>query len=281
MAFQGFLKEDTATTLRLGPFVDKTDGVTYEVAMATAMNNATTGVRISKNGAALAARTTATEPVYDAFGYYLVNLDATDVGASGRLKVIFGDAAVCLPCEADFEIIPADLFDTLLVAQPAAAILKFFNKATPTGTVNSLPDAVAGAAGGVSIVGSEMAVAAASKTGYAIGVGGIGATAFAASAIDAAALAADAVDEIIDEVVEGTTTLRQATRLNLSALTGKSSGGGTATPIFRDIGDTKPRITATVDADGNRTAVTRDGTQEILWDGLKNLSIVSDGGWFI
>ncbi len=99
------------------------------------------------------------------------------------------------------------------------------------------------------------------KTGYAIGIGGIGATAFAANAINAAALAADAVDEIIDEVVEGTTTLRQATRLTLSTLTGKSSGGGTATVVFRDIGDTKNRISATVDADGNRTAVgTRDGT---------------------
>jgi hypothetical protein len=104
-------------------------------------------------------------------------------------------------------------------------------------------------------------VAAASKTGYAIGVGGIAATAFAANAIDAASLAADAVDEIHDEVVEGTTTSRQATRLVLSTLTGKSSGGGTATVIFRDIGDTKNRISATVDADGNRTSIgTRDGT---------------------
>jgi len=38
----------------------------------------------------------------------------------------------------------------------AGAFKKFFNIETPTGTVNSLPDAVAGAAGGVSIVGSKM-----------------------------------------------------------------------------------------------------------------------------
>jgi len=84
---------------------------------------------------------------------------------------------------------------------------------------------------------------------------------FAAGAIDANALAADAVDEIVDEVVEDTTTIRQAFRLILSVLTGKSAGGGTATLTFRDIGDTKNRISATVDADGNRTAIgTRDGT---------------------
>lgn len=40
----------------------------------------------------------------------------------------------------------------------AAAFKKFFNVATPTGTVNSIPDAVAGAASGIAIVGSAMAV---------------------------------------------------------------------------------------------------------------------------
>lgn len=78
--------------------------------------------------------------------------------------------------------------------------------------------------------------------------------------VKAAGLAADAVDEILDEVVEGTTTLRQAIKIMLSALVAKVSGGGTTTITFRDIGDSKDRITATVDADGNRTAVTLDGS---------------------
>uniref|UniRef100_A0A6M3JV02 Uncharacterized protein n=2 Tax=viral metagenome TaxID=1070528 RepID=A0A6M3JV02_9ZZZZ len=111
-----FLKEDTAATIKLGPFVDKTDGVTYEVGMAAAMNHADTGVRISKNGGAFAARTTLTLPVYDAFGYYLVNLDATDTGTPGTLKCIFGDAAVCLPCQADFQIVHANVYDSLFAA---------------------------------------------------------------------------------------------------------------------------------------------------------------------
>jgi hypothetical protein len=68
------------------------------------------------------------------------------------------------------------------------------------------------------------------------------------------------VDEIIDEVMEGTTTLRQAIRLLLSVAVGKASGLDTTTAVFRDIGDTKNRISATVDADGNRTAVTTDAT---------------------
>lgn len=68
------------------------------------------------------------------------------------------------------------------------------------------------------------------------------------------------VDAIIDDVIEGTLTLRQAVRIYLAALAGKSAGGGTATITFRDKADSKNRISATVDADGNRTAVTLDGT---------------------
>jgi hypothetical protein len=67
-------------------------------------------------------------------------------------------------------------------------------------------------------------------------------------------------DSIHDEVVEGTTTLRQAVRLMLAVLTGKASGGATTAITYRDIGDTKDRVVATVDSDGNRTAVTRDGS---------------------
>lgn len=98
------------------------------------------------------------------------------------------------------------------------------------------------------------------KAGYGLADGAITAAKFAAGAIDAAALAADAVDEFHDEVVEGSITLRQAVRLMLAALTGKSSGGGSGTITFRDVADTKNRISATVDANRNRTAVTRDGT---------------------
>ena len=44
----------------------------------------------------------------------------------------------------------------------AAAVKKLFNVAAPTGTINSLPDAVPGAANGLAIVGSQMALDATS-----------------------------------------------------------------------------------------------------------------------
>lgn len=66
--------------------------------------------------------------------------------------------------------------------------------------------------------------------------------------------------DISEQTVEGTRTVRGALRLILSALAGKLSGAATTTVTIRDADDTKNRITATVDADGNRTAVTLDDT---------------------
>jgi len=55
-------------------------------------------------------------------------------------------------------------------------------------------------------------------------------------------------------------SLEEANKLELAALGGKLSGGATATNTIRAADDSKDRITATVDSDGNRTAVTLDGT---------------------
>jgi hypothetical protein len=68
-------------------------------------------------------------------------------------------------------------------------------------------------------------------------------------------------DLIWDEAMEGTETARQKMNLHSAVLLNKSSGGGTTTSTFRDAADGKNRISATTDANGNRTAVgTRDGS---------------------
>jgi hypothetical protein len=63
---------------------------------------------------------------------------------------------------------------------------------------------------------------------------------------------------VLDRIVEGTTTALQLIRGFGAALLGKSSGLGTATATYRDTADSKNRITATVDSDGNRSSVTLD-----------------------
>jgi hypothetical protein len=61
------------------------------------------------------------------------------------------------------------------------------------------------------------------------------------------------------EDIETGLTLRQALRLVTAATAGKISGGGTATVTIRNaVVDGVDRIVATVDTDGNRTAITYD-----------------------
>jgi len=83
------------------------------------------------------------------------------------------------------------------------------------------------------------------------------------SIVAAAAPTANAnADALLDRAagVETGLTVRQAMRLMAAVLYGKASGMTSTTAVFRDIGDTKDRITATVDSDGNRTAISRDAT---------------------
>lgn len=120
--------------------------------------------------------------------------------------------------------------------------------ASVTGSVGSVTGAVGSVTGSVGSVAS----------------GGITATSIAADAIGASELASDALaeiaDAVLDEVIEGSTTLRQVLRGFAAALLSKASGLATTTAVYRDVGDTKDRITATVDASGNRSAVTLDLT---------------------
>ena len=72
--------------------------------------------------------------------------------------------------------------------------------------------------------------------------------------------AAQIADAVHDEAIDGAYTFRQSMRLSNAVLVGKVSGAGTGVETFRDISDTKNRVRSTVDSNGNRTAVTVDGT---------------------
>jgi hypothetical protein len=64
--------------------------------------------------------------------------------------------------------------------------------------------------------------------------------------------------EVLNATVEANVSLAESLRLANSVLGGKVSGAGTATETFRDINDTKNRVVADVDNNGNRTAITLD-----------------------
>jgi hypothetical protein len=75
-----------------------------------------------------------------------------------------------------------------------------------------------------------------------------------------AAISSVSSGSVLTDVLEGTMTVEEALRLILAAVAGLSNGGGTNTLNFRDLANSKNRLQLTVDADGNRTAVTADGS---------------------
>ena len=99
----------------------------------------------------------------------------------------------------------------------------------------------------------------ADKTGFAIGTGGIAAAAFAASAIDAAALAADAGTEIANAVkatvieAQGSYTLQQALSIILSLLAGVTADAGAT---LKTPNGSATRAVITLNSSNERTAVT-------------------------
>ncbi|MEM4359821.1 MAG: hypothetical protein QXT45_04775 [Candidatus Bilamarchaeaceae archaeon] len=64
----------------------------------------------------------------------------------------------------------------------------------------------------------------------------------------------------LSDGVESNRTVRKSLRLMLAALVGKLSGAGTSSISIRDTNDTKNRIVATVDTNGNRSAITLNDT---------------------
>lgn len=102
-----FLRQSTVSTIKLGPFLNPTDGLTpYSTVGFT--------VKLGVNGVALAARNDSTTITYDADGYFAVELNATDTAALGRLKVeVAGSAGNYLPVWDEFTVLSGAVYDSL------------------------------------------------------------------------------------------------------------------------------------------------------------------------
>lgn len=180
-----WLKQSTAFTFQLGPFVDATDGVTPE----TALTIAATDVDLSKNGAAFADKNDATAltGTGDSQGWYDCVLNSTDTGTLGQLDVRCYVSGA-LPVWRTFAVVPANVWDSLFGADR----LQVHADEITAGLIT----ATAIATGAI----DADAIADGAIDAGAIATGAITAAKFAAGAIDAAALAADAGAEIADAV---------------------------------------------------------------------------------
>lgn len=106
-----WLKQSTALTVKIGPFIDDTDGKTAETALTIAQAD----VRLSKNGGDIAQKTEATSCTHDELGIYGCPLDTTDTGTLGRLQLWVHESGA-LPVWHEFMVVPANVWDSFFGA---------------------------------------------------------------------------------------------------------------------------------------------------------------------
>ena len=177
-----YLRQSTAVTVKMGPFLDDGDGKTPEVALTISQAD----IRLSKNGGAYGATNNAAGATHDENGEYGVPLDTTDTNTAGRLKVVVVESGA-LPVWKVFTVLAANVYDAIVLGSDALQV--HANEIT-----NNLITAAAVADGAI-----DAATFAA---------GAINAAAIATNAVDADALATDAITEIVTAML--TTQMTEA-----------------------------------------------------------------------
>ena len=104
-----FLKQSTATTIILGPFVDDTDGKTAETALTLTQAD----IRLSKNAGTYAQKSDTGSASHMELGHYACSLNTTDTNTLGRLRIAVHEAGA-LPVWIDYLILPANVYDSLI-----------------------------------------------------------------------------------------------------------------------------------------------------------------------
>lgn len=104
-----FLKQSTAVDIKLGPFVDATDGVTAETGLTLSQAD----IRLAKNGGAWAQKNQSSSATHEENGWYEVSLDSTDTNTLGILMVAVHESGA-LPVFKEFCVIPANVYEALV-----------------------------------------------------------------------------------------------------------------------------------------------------------------------
>lgn len=169
-----YLKQSTAVTIKVGPFLDDTDGKTPETALTITQAD----VRLSKNGGNFAQKNSATSATHDENGWYDVALSTTDTNTLGSLVLAINEAGA-LPVWVEFQVAPANVYDSLFSTDNLQVDLVQWRGTQPN-TLNS--------------ANVECHV-------NTINTSAITAAAIATNAIDADSLATDAITEIASAVL--------------------------------------------------------------------------------
>lgn len=107
------LKQSTTVTLRVGPFLD---------VGGNEKTSLTPTFEVSKNHGAFAARNSATAPTHDSNAWYTCELNATDTGTLGPMRVKADDSANHLPVWHDLLVVPAPVFEAIVNGEESTLI---------------------------------------------------------------------------------------------------------------------------------------------------------------
>ncbi len=118
-----YLRTNTATRITVGPFLDKTDGITPEVAITVTSEKLTfvvdtAGVPTLILDTAPTASGGANDMVHitgDDSGFYDLELATADVNYLGRAMLSLNDVATHLPVFHEFMILPAVIYDAMIL----------------------------------------------------------------------------------------------------------------------------------------------------------------------
>lgn len=145
-----FLKTNTATRITVGPFFDKTDGVTPETGITVTSCKLTLTVDdggvptlvLDTNPTASGGANDMVHITGDDAGFYDLELAAGNVNYVGRAMLAITDAAVHCPVFHEFMILPANIYDSLVGGTDVldVSVTQWLGTAAATPTVAGVPE---------------------------------------------------------------------------------------------------------------------------------------------
>jgi len=128
-----WLRQSTAVTVKTGPFVDDTDGVTPETLLIITQAD----IRLSKNGGNFTQTNNIAGATHDENGYYDVPLDITDTNTKGALRMAISKSGA-LPVWQDFMVGMLSVSATSVIAVVEGSVITIQRGDTLTAVLTGL-----------------------------------------------------------------------------------------------------------------------------------------------
>lgn len=264
-------RQSSGATVNVGPFVYRSGitvvtGVSVPDLIYAELHQNTSAATLTLTGGNWVERSSG--------NYYLI-IGGASTATAGNARCYFQcSGSSFLPCWEDVYIMHSSMHDLFLSGAWSGVSIGGVSK------VNDFTSTAKGTLGGVTVAGVSkvneftsnakgtlggVTIAGVSKvdnfTSTAKGTLG-GVTVAGVSRITA--ISPSGVSDIFDAGIDGSGvsgfSLKECIKIQNAVLFGESSGGGGTTNAFRDLADGKSRVQAVVDANGNRTTISWDGT---------------------